>query len=51
MTSNYNAVSAEGYEKRMGQFSSRLAHAFIGFTGAASGEKKASQTWLCSSVA
>ena len=33
MTSHYDAVDAEGYEKLMGRFAGPLANAFLGFTG------------------
>lgn len=39
MASNFNALNPEGYQKLMGRFSRRLAHAFIGFAGSAPGEK------------
>src|SRR5512139_2830448 len=38
MASNFTALNPEGYQKIMGRFSRRLAHAFIGFAGSAPGE-------------
>lgn len=38
MASTFTALNPEGYEKIMGRFSRRLAHAFIDFTGSAAGE-------------
>ncbi len=39
MASNFTALNPEGYQKIMGRFSRRLAHAFIGFAGSGPGEK------------
>jgi SAM-dependent methyltransferase len=38
MASTFTALNPEGYEKIMGRFSRRLAHAFIDFSGSAPGE-------------
>lgn len=38
MASNFTALNPEGYQKIMGRFSRRLAHAFIAFTGSVPGE-------------